>query len=119
MELKIYNQRELSQIKFSDYNYFRTICDYYKDKDPKYYEENIVPVLNNQKLSFVVGNKTSYSHPCPYCHQEMFPIFSSKISVGGWIIFALLLVVFFPLCWIGLLIQEKIKYCPNCKGVVN
>ena len=37
---------------------------------------------------------------CPYCDSSARPVVQSKISVGGWIVFAVLLLVFFPLCWL-------------------
>jgi hypothetical protein len=37
-----------------------------------------------------------------------------KISNAGWVVFAVLLVTFFPLFWIGFLIKEDVPVCPVC-----
>jgi DNA-directed RNA polymerase subunit RPC12/RpoP len=51
---------------------------------------------------------------CPYCGTTEPPREVSEISQGGWITFALLLVFFFPLCWIGLLMTETRLKCSDC-----
>ncbi len=37
-----------------------------------------------------------------------------RISVAGWIVFAVLLLFCFPLFWIGLLIKEEYRSCYEC-----
>ena len=37
-----------------------------------------------------------------------------RISTGGWITFGVLLVLCFPLFWIGLLIKEDYRVCGTC-----
>lgn len=51
---------------------------------------------------------------CSYCGSNKPPHRTSQISPAGWIIFALLLVFFFPLCWIGLLMTESEYRCWDC-----
>jgi uncharacterized Zn-finger protein len=51
---------------------------------------------------------------CPYCHTQAPVRIDSKISTAGWVIFAVVLVFFFPLCWIGLLIKEDYRACSYC-----
>ncbi len=51
---------------------------------------------------------------CPYCHTRSLPYARSQISTAGWVIFAVLLVIFFPLCFIGLLITESYYACSRC-----
>ncbi|HEY0427764.1 MAG TPA: hypothetical protein VGC76_08265, partial [Pyrinomonadaceae bacterium] len=51
---------------------------------------------------------------CPRCSSQLFPRFERKISQTGWIVFAVLLVAFFPLFWVGLLIKEDVRVCPVC-----
>ena len=46
--------------------------------------------------------------------SNMMPRMERKISTGGWITFAVLLVTIFPLFWIGLLIKEDVHTCPAC-----
>lgn len=38
----------------------------------------------------------------------------SKVSTGGWILFVVLLVGCFPICWLGLLIREHGQRCTRC-----
>ena len=58
---------------------------------------------------FVAGN-----YRCPNCMSQFLPRIERRISTTGWIVFAVLLVVFFPLFWIGLLIKEDVHVCPSC-----
>jgi hypothetical protein len=51
---------------------------------------------------------------CPRCMSTHMPRMERRISTGGWITFAVLLVLFFPLFWIGLLIKEDVSVCPVC-----
>jgi len=56
----------------------------------------------------------AHGYLCPRCSSQLFPRFERKISTAGWIVFAVLLVTFFPLFWIGLLIKEDVRVCPVC-----
>lgn len=60
-----------------------------------------------------------YGYRCPRCGTQNFPYVTRKISTAGWIIFAVLLVMFFPLFWIGFLIKEDVKVCPVCNIQVS
>jgi DNA-directed RNA polymerase subunit RPC12/RpoP len=51
---------------------------------------------------------------CDYCGSTARPRTTTEISQGGWIVFALLLVFFFPLFWIGLLMTETKVTCDDC-----
>ncbi len=51
---------------------------------------------------------------CPYCDSTARPYSAWVISPTGWVIFAVLLLVFFPLCWIGLLMTEPEYRCSDC-----
>ena len=51
---------------------------------------------------------------CPFCGSDRKPWYEEKVSTGGWIVFAFFLVVFFPLCWLGLLDKEEVRYCRDC-----
>lgn len=57
---------------------------------------------------------TSYGYRCPQCGTQNAPLYTKKISSAGWIVFAVLLVMFFPLFWIGFLIKEDVQICPVC-----
>jgi RNA polymerase subunit RPABC4/transcription elongation factor Spt4 len=54
------------------------------------------------------------SYRCPRCFSQHFPRYEKKISTAGWVVFAVLLVTFFPLFWIGFLIKEDVRICPMC-----
>ena len=50
----------------------------------------------------------------PHCMSQFLPKTERRISTAGWIVFAVLLVTFFPLFWVGLLIKEDVQTCPSC-----
>jgi len=54
------------------------------------------------------------NYRCPHCMSQFLPKTDRRISTAGWIVFAVLLVTFFPLFWIGLLIKEDVHICPSC-----
>jgi hypothetical protein len=51
---------------------------------------------------------------CPRCASNLYPRITRQISTAGWIVFAVLLLFFFPLFWIGFFIKEDVKICPVC-----
>jgi hypothetical protein len=59
------------------------------------------------------GRKHPEYH-CPFCGSTARRYFKKKISPAGWIVCVLLL--FFTIClfWIGLLITEEYRVCPDC-----
>ncbi len=84
------------------------------------------PTLGTMPQQFVqtgtVGVPLAYQQPhhptqpyrCPHCMSQFLPRIEKRISTAGWITFAVLLVFFFPLFWIGLLIKEDVRTCPMC-----
>lgn len=56
----------------------------------------------------------NYGYRCQQCGTQNVPFYTKKISTAGWIVFAFLLVFFFPLFWIGFLIKDDVKICPVC-----
>ena len=58
--------------------------------------------------------KRSPEVECDYCGSTEPPYRTSQISQAGWIVFALMLVFFFPLFWIGLLMTETQYTCRDC-----
>src|SRR5205823_4753211 len=56
---------------------------------------------------------------CPHCMSQYLPRLERRISTAGWITFAVLLVFFFPLFWIGLLIKEDVQICQSCNSKVG
>jgi hypothetical protein len=65
--------------------------------------------LANRGSEFMSGN-----YRCPNCMSQFLPRIERRISTTGWIVFAVLLVLFFPLFWVGLLIKEDVQICPSC-----
>jgi DNA-directed RNA polymerase subunit RPC12/RpoP len=53
---------------------------------------------------------------CPRCDSTARPYSTWVISQNGWIVFAILLIFFFPLCWIGLLMTEPEYRCSDCNA---
>jgi DNA-directed RNA polymerase subunit RPC12/RpoP len=51
---------------------------------------------------------------CPYCCSTYPPAVRESISQTGWILFVVLLIVFFPVCFLGLLMKEKYEVCEDC-----
>jgi len=82
------------------------------------------PYLTNQSprpqpLAYQQPNNMAYGYRCPRCATQAMPNAVRKISTAGWITFAVLMVVFFPLFWIGLLIKEEVRVCPVCNLKIN
>lgn len=61
----------------------------------------------------------AYNYHCPRCAAQVYPRFEKRISNAGWIVFAVLLIIFFPLFWVGFLIKEDVKICPVCNSKVG
>ncbi|MDQ3908592.1 MAG: LITAF-like zinc ribbon domain-containing protein [Acidobacteriota bacterium] len=53
---------------------------------------------------------------CPYCQTTQPPVVATRISTGGWIVFAALIIACLPLCFIGLLIKEQYTMCSWCRA---
>ena len=73
----------------------------------------------NQPLGFYQPQHLSQNYRCPHCMSQFLPRQDRRISTAGWITFAVLLVFFFPLFWIGLLIKEDTQICPSCNSRVG
>ena len=67
-----------------------------------------------QPLAHQQSQNAAPGYRCPNCASQLFPKVVRKISTGGWIVFAVLTVTFFPLFWIGLLIKEDVRVCSVC-----
>lgn len=79
------------------------------------------PMMNNSQAMMTGYQQVpmSYGYRCPNCGTQNFPRIERRISTAGWILFAVLLVMFFPLFWIGLLVKEDIRVCPVCNIKLN
>ncbi|MDQ3798317.1 MAG: hypothetical protein M3384_02605, partial [Acidobacteriota bacterium] len=58
-----------------------------------------------QALAYQQAPAMAHGYRCPRCGTQNLPHIERKISTAGWVVFAVLLVVFLPLFWIGLLIK--------------
>ncbi len=78
-------------------------------------------LLNCPHCNQLISN-AAHLHPpqqqtgyhCPVCRQNAQLVAREQISTAGWIVFAVLLVTFFPLFWIGLLMKEQYFLCSSC-----
>jgi RNA polymerase subunit RPABC4/transcription elongation factor Spt4 len=81
-------------------------------------EINRVQPLSNfnqpQNLAYQQPQQMAHGYRCPRCGTQNLPHVERKISTAGWIVFAALLVVFFPLFWVGFFLKEDIRVCPVC-----
>lgn len=81
------------------------------------------PVQNHpfqtQQLQYQQPYGIARNYSCPRCNSQLAPRMQRKISNAGWIVFAVLLITFFPLFWIGLLIKEEVPVCPVCNYTVS
>ena len=59
-------------------------------------------------------NQIAQNFRCPNCMSNYMPKMEKRVSTAGWVTFAVLLVFFFPLFWIGLLIKEDVAVCQSC-----
>lgn len=59
------------------------------------------------------------NYRCPHCGTQNPPTVQRKISTAGWIVFAALLIFFFPLFWIGLLIKDNVRICSVCRYQID
>jgi hypothetical protein len=51
---------------------------------------------------------------CPYCDSTARPLVHRQVSPAGWIVFVLLLIFTIIFCFVGLFIQEEVRYCRDC-----
>lgn len=70
-------------------------------------------------LAYQQNQQMSQPFRCPHCMSQYLPRQERRISTAGWITFAVLLVFFFPLFWIGLLIKEDVRVCQSCNSKVS
>ncbi len=72
-----------------------------------------------QHLAHYQGSNIAHGYRCPRCSSQLLPRIERKISTPGWVVFALFIVFFFPLFWVGLLIKEDVRVCPVCSLRIN
>ncbi len=72
-----------------------------------------------QPLVHQSPQNVAYGYHCPRCASQMPPKVVKRVSTAGWIVFAVLMVIFFPLFWIGLLIKEDVRMCSVCNFKIS
>ena len=72
------------------------------------------PMPMPQPLVRQQQHNIAYGYHCPRCATNLMPRMERRISSAGWVVFAVLLVFFFPLFWIGLLIKDNVRVCSVC-----
>ena len=97
-EYEVRNQNARETVQFQD----ASLAQYQQD--------------NQVTRSLVPGGQRDMStgYRCPRCASTQLPYRDKRISTAGWIVFAALLLTFFPLFWLGFFIKEEILVCPVC-----
>ncbi len=72
------------------------------------------PNYGGAPLTYPSPHQFAQPFRCPNCMSQYPARIEKRISTAGWITFAVLLVFFFPLFWIGLLIKEEVQVCQSC-----
>ncbi|MBN1590329.1 MAG: LITAF-like zinc ribbon domain-containing protein [Pirellulales bacterium] len=57
------------------------------------------------------------SFKCPFCSHEGPPEIKREMSMGGWVLFIVLLLFCIPLCWLPFVIdgcKEDKRICSGC-----
>ena len=78
---------------------------YYQPLDPSQYANAVNP-----------PGTPAAAWVCPFCRYQGAPVVTSKTATGGWVMFVVLLLMCFPVCWLGLLIREQYRKCPQCQS---
>lgn len=74
------------------------------------------PNYQRAPVAYQQGGQFAGTVSCSRCGNRHIPQVERRISTAGWITFAVLLVFFFPLFWIGLMIKEDVQICPACNS---
>lgn len=77
-------------------------------------QPNVQRPVNLVQSPAYYGPGAMSNYHCPYCSSTNLPRLERKMSSSGWIVFAVLLVFFFPLFWVGFMIKEDVRVCPTC-----
>ena len=56
---------------------------------------------------------------CPHCQTTEPPVVARRISTAGWVVFFALLIMCFPLCFIGLFIKDEYRQCSWCRAAIS
>jgi hypothetical protein len=69
-------------------------------------------------LPLAQPNRAPAHFRCPHCQSTAPPIVAKRIGTAGWVVFFALLIMCFPLCFIGLFIKEEYRMCSWCRGAI-
>ncbi|MBD3265808.1 hypothetical protein GF373_03995 [bacterium] len=61
---------------------------------------------------------TAMEIKCPYCQHEGEPIIKKQVAMQGWVVFIVLLIFCFPICWLPFLFDgcyEEVRICTACQ----
>jgi hypothetical protein len=75
----------------------------------------VVPNRRTPVASVAPAQKAGPSHQfeCPFCHTHRPPLVMKKISTAGWIVFVLMLILCFPLCFVVFSFEKIIVNAVN------
>ncbi len=96
------------------------VSDYNSPPPPRQLSQPYYPQLQSYypppPQTHIVYHVGLPTYSCPFCRSPYPPLLSQRISTGGWVTFAILLIIFFPLCWIGFLMKATYQYCGQCQA---
>ena len=72
------------------------------------------PVMRGEDIDDDDRPRRGGSFRCPFCGCNEAPITKQKVSTAGWAVLIVLLIVCFPLCWLGLFIKDDYHECYEC-----
>lgn len=64
-----------------------------------------------------IERRKGMAFKCPYCGNEGIPRVTTVVSTMGWVVFVILLLGCFPLCWLPFVIKglkEEQRRCSAC-----
>jgi hypothetical protein len=74
----------------------------------------VQPLANVPDVNGVSHPHITLGYRCPHCGTSAPPQITRSISTGGWVVFVVMLLLCFPLFWIGFLIKEENRVCSMC-----
>jgi hypothetical protein len=80
-----------------------------------YQNQGYPPVRWNGLPNYGSYLERAGNYRCPHCNSTYPPLRNRRITTSGWITFGVLVLLFFPLSWIGLLMQENYLRCSQCR----
>jgi hypothetical protein len=98
----------------------RQMIDMIRSLQPYHPQLSQLEALHNQKMQMgYTAGAISSVLLCPYCGNRAPALLRNKTATAGWVIFVVLLIIFFPLCWIGFFFQEPYYVCAYCGSKIS